>query len=105
MAREELWVTWKNDNCPSIELEKAKSVDNGDSSDQPLAKRQYIKPSATAVDGIDLGSRELSKLWTLGDNFVACADESRKFLPPLATFVFCFLASFFFVGFFLLGFF
>ena len=83
LKREENWINWKNDGCPSfakkdgeIRAKRSRRWSIGDD----LARSKRSK--------IDLGSDELTRLWNVcPDNLEACKAENRtKFLPTLQDF-------------------
>ena len=84
LQREETWIAWKNEGCPSFEKspvvpaemeEMQKDVKLGDK--LPLMK--YEK---------DIGSKELSRLWNLcPDNLEACSSSERIFVPSIDVFL------------------
>lgn len=82
LEREEHWNKWKNDGCPSYELEKQAA----EPPKQKRAKRKWVGDDLQATGGkiIKMGSSELTKLWNLNpNNMDACKAESRVFLPEL----------------------
>ncbi|KAI8841325.1 THO complex, subunit THOC1 [Chytridium lagenaria] len=78
ITHEKNWVKWKSDLCPSFEKAPVKFE----------AKRRRLEMSI-AVQKDNLGSDELTKLWTLGKNPLAVlADKSRgSVIPQLEDFL------------------
>lgn len=83
LKREENWINWKNEGCPSfarkeedVILKRHRRMSIGDE----LAYDKKPK--------LDLGSSELTRLWNIcPDNLEACKAENRtKFLPTLQEF-------------------
>lgn len=83
LKREETWMHWKNDGCPSYERNPASQLD-------------LVKPTHRCLgdllknnkDEKDLGSDELSRLWNLcPDNFEACQTVERMFIPSVDVFL------------------
>ncbi|XP_078460926.1 THO complex subunit 1 isoform X1 [Lampetra planeri] len=84
LAREENWITWKNEGCPSFVKERPAET-------RPHRPRKRAAPEDFLGKGshkkILMGSDELTRLWNLcPDNMEACKAESREFLPSLEEF-------------------
>ena len=82
LKREENWIAWKNDGCPSYEKPPLTNEEM-----TPYPQRQsalHVQPSKK----YDLGNPELSRLWNLcPDNLQACRMKTRTFVPDLERFV------------------
>uniref|UniRef100_A0A1I7UGN4 Death domain-containing protein n=1 Tax=Caenorhabditis tropicalis TaxID=1561998 RepID=A0A1I7UGN4_9PELO len=81
MAREQEWNRWKNTNCTDF----SEKADKG-------AMQMYKNSRRTRVpfnpNNLDLGTPELTKLWTNEpDVLKACKSDKRKFTPTLADFI------------------
>ncbi|CAI2347148.1 unnamed protein product [Caenorhabditis sp. 36 PRJEB53466] len=79
MLREQEWNTWKNNNCPDFS-EKADKA----------AMQMYKKRTRVPFNpnSLDLGTPELTKLWTNEpDVLAACKSQKRKFCPTLSDFI------------------
>ena len=77
LRREENWIIWKNDGCPSFE----KSVLNR-SETVCYPKKQHLGDTLQSSHKSDLGNKELSRLWNLcPNNMTACSSASRMFVP------------------------
>lgn len=81
LLREEAWIAWKNDGCPSYEK-------------PPLTDQELYPPKKHLGDitsqsrRIDIGNPELNRLWNLcPDNLQACKHTSRIFTPEKAKFL------------------
>ncbi|XP_065843320.1 THO complex subunit 1-like [Oscarella lobularis] len=93
LAREEMWISWKNDSCPSFVKPRLETSSEAEA--KPVKsyvakrskKRYYPYPGSSASGHIDMGSPELTRLWNLNaDNMEACSAPDRIFLPSLASF-------------------
>lgn len=81
LSREEAWIAWKNDGCPSYE--KPPQVET----DMYPAKKHLGDVSGESKK-IDIGNPELSRLWNLcPDNVQACKHTSRIFMPEKTKFL------------------
>ena len=82
LKREENWIKWKNEGCPSYEktlVPKAKAQKKVRLGERLLE---------TAKEEKDLGCDELSRLWNLcPDNLEACSSSERIFVPSLDIFL------------------
>ncbi|CAI5441432.1 unnamed protein product [Caenorhabditis angaria] len=79
LQRELEWSNWKNINCPDIS-EKADKA----------AMQMYKKRARVEFnpDAIDLGSAEMTKLWTYEPNVLEfCKSSKRRFEPSLVEFL------------------
>eukprot|EP00731_Ephydatia_muelleri_P028462 Em0020g106a len=77
LRREENWIIWKNDGCPSFE----KQILNRSEMERYPAK-QHLGDTLRSSHKCDLGNRELSRLWNLcPNNMAACSSTSRMFVP------------------------
>lgn len=85
LKREENWIKWKNEGCPSYEKQQ------GDGAIEEKKKRARVGDSLLekCKEGEkDLGCEELSRLWNLcPDNLDACSSSERIFVPPLDIFL------------------
>jgi hypothetical protein len=87
LASEHEWVKWKNESCPdffrdSVELRKRKSPGVGEVGGGEAKK-------AKGAGERDLGSAELSRLWSLSEtNLDGCesAVESGRFIPDVGSY-------------------
>lgn len=84
LEREENWISWKNEGCPSFIKERSEE----ESKPQPLRKRKVSIGDEVASGWrskkVLLGSSELTRLWNLcPDNLEACKADNRVFLPTL----------------------
>ena len=84
LKREENWIVWKNDGCPSYEKPALTSQEL-----TPYLKRQHLGDvHAQSSRKYDLGNPELSRLWNLcPDNFQACKLKTRTFVPDVEKFL------------------
>lgn len=83
LAREESWITWKNDGCPSYEKLPLK-----DGEMAPFPSKKHLGDEVASQTKIDMGSTELSRLWNLcPDNLEACKLKSRVFVPDMKKFL------------------
>ena len=80
LVREECWIAWKNEGCPSYEKDP-----------QVL---EMVYPEKTHLGNscnsgrIDIGNKELNRLWNLcPDNLSACEQSNRVFMPEKAKFL------------------
>lgn len=84
LEREENWISWKNEGCPSFIKERSEE----ESKPQPSRKRKVSIGDEVASGWkskkVLLGSSELTRLWNLcPDNLEACKADNRVFLPTL----------------------
>ena len=83
LAREESWITWKNDGCPSYEKPPLKVGEMA-----PFPSKKHLGDEVASQTKIDMGSTELSRLWNLcPDNLEACKLKSRVFVPDMKKFL------------------
>ena len=83
LEREESWIGWKNDGCPSYEKPALK-----ESEMSPFPAKKHLGDRVASQSKIDMGSSELSRLWNLcPDNFEACKLKSRVFVPDMKKFL------------------
>lgn len=84
LKREENWIAWKNDGCPSYEKP---ALTNDELI--PYSQQQHLGDIHTQSSRkYDLGSPELSRLWNLcPDNFQACKLKTRTFVPDMEKFL------------------
>lgn len=81
LKREETWIGWKNDGCPSYE--RSQQLSSEIKQQVPLG--QHLKDLGEEKD---LGSNELSRLWNLcPDNLEACSSMERMFVPSVDVFL------------------
>ena len=82
LKREDNWIKWKNDGCPSYEKQPVSAVE------KPPPFRLGDHLFEIGQDEKDLGCEELSRLWNLcPDNLEACSSSERIFVPSLDTFL------------------
>ena len=82
LSREENWISWKNDGCPSYEKPPLK-----ESELSPYPPLSHLGDKLHQSK-IDMGSPELSRLWNLcPDNLQACKLKSRIFVPEMEQFL------------------
>uniref|UniRef100_A0A914H4G3 THO complex subunit 1 n=1 Tax=Globodera rostochiensis TaxID=31243 RepID=A0A914H4G3_GLORO len=83
LSRERLWSAWKNEGCPDLITPLLNS--------QSTTKYAAFKRKALNhfVPGqLDLGNKELSRLWNIQpNNLVACKEMQRKCTPELVQFL------------------
>ncbi|VDO61862.1 unnamed protein product [Haemonchus placei] len=79
LQRELEWARWKSESCPNM-------ADLADKQQmQPYKKRPRIKFDPAEID---IGTPELTKLWSIEPNLLAaCRNKKRKFAPSLADFL------------------
>ena len=84
LKREENWIAWKNEGCPSFEKAPLTTSDL-----EPRPKRPHLGDGhAIPSRKLDLGSAELSRLWNLcPDNLAACRTKHRVFVPDAEQFL------------------
>ena len=83
LEREESWIVWKNDGCPSYEKPPLK-----ESEMSPFPPKKHLGDEVATQTKIDMGSTELSRLWNLcPDNLEACRRKSRVFVPDMKKFL------------------
>ena len=83
LKREENWIKWKNEGCPSYE--KASIVGIEGKKKTRVGDRLAEKCNEGEKD---LGCDELSRLWNLcPDNLEACSSTERIFVPSLDIFL------------------
>jgi len=84
LKREENWINWKNEGCPSFATKEEDVVVKRTRKQSIGDELAYSTKSAK----LDLGSSELTRLWNIcPDNLEACKAENRtKFLPTLQEF-------------------
>ncbi|KAJ7386315.1 THO complex subunit 1 [Desmophyllum pertusum] len=84
LEREENWISWKNEGCPSFIKERSEDETNP----KPTRKRK-VSIGDEMISGwkskkVLMGSNELTRLWNLcPDNLEACKADNRVFLPTL----------------------
>nr|CAB3266945.1 THO complex subunit 1 [Phallusia mammillata] len=86
LDREDYWIAWKNDSCPSF----MKLPDKA-SSQAPAAKKRKIEETVNSIGDdfvagkpLGMGSPELTRLWNLcPNNLDACRSSQREFVPSL----------------------
>ena len=77
LRREENWIIWKNDACPSFEKPM---LNRSEMERYPV--KQHLGDTLRSSHKCDLGNRELSRLWNLcPNNMAACSSTSRMFVP------------------------
>ncbi|KAM7435596.1 THO complex subunit 1 [Porites harrisoni] len=84
LEREENWISWKNEGCPTFIKERTEEDDKP----KPTRKRKASigdeMASGWKTSKVLMGSNELTRLWNLNpDNLEACKAENRVFLPTL----------------------
>lgn len=89
LKREDHWVVWKNDGCPSFEKPSLTSTSSSsDSPSYPPTEHLGDIHAKAGRQRHDLGNSELSRLWNLcPDNLAACRKKSRNFVPNLQKFI------------------
>lgn len=81
LKREESWITWKNEGCPSFEKEPQSVTETNQ-----LPEKQHLGDMDNSK--IDIGSNELSRLWNLcPSNINACKQKGRIFMPEKSKFL------------------
>lgn len=96
LSREENWINWKNDSCPSFAKDSQplvvkpviKEVTRGKKRARVIKRSVGEEFLNSNKKKINLGTAELTRLWNLSpDNMESCKIETRlKFLPSLETF-------------------
>lgn len=83
LKREENWINWKNEGCPSFARREEDIVVKRSRKRSIGEELAYEKSTK-----FNLGSSELTRLWNIcPDNLEACKAENRtKFLPTLQDF-------------------
>ena len=84
LEREENWISWKNEGCPSFIKERSEE----EPKPKPSRKRKVSigdeMASGWKSKKVLMGSNELTRLWNLcPDNLEACKADNRVFLPTL----------------------
>jgi len=79
LVREEGWIVWKNEGCPSFEK-------------KPQVLETYLEKKhlgeSCSFETIDIGNKELNRLWNLcPENLRACEQSKRVFMPDKAKFL------------------
>lgn len=78
LVREDSWIVWKNDGCPSYEKHPQMEL-------ELYPEKTHLGDSSNKID---IGNAELSRLWNLcPDNLKACAQSSRAFMPDKVKFL------------------
>ena len=79
LVREEGWIIWKNEGCPSFE-KKPQVL-------EAYPEKKHLGESCN-LERIDIGNKELNRLWNLcPDNLQACEQSNRVFMPDKAKFI------------------
>ena len=82
LKREENWIKWKNEGCPSYE--KPPFTHTEETKKPRLGDRLF----ETAKEDKDLGCEELSRLWNVcPNNLEACSSSERIFVPSVDIFL------------------
>lgn len=91
LTREENWISWKNEGCPSLVRSQ---VMEGGSDDIGLLKERHkqrlgdIVVSNKKAKRMDLGSPELTELWNkYPDSLQMCCSSERQFVPQVGPFL------------------
>ena len=91
LKREENWITWKNDSCPS--LARPPMVDGGSDEAGLLKEKRKQRLGDVVVSNkkakrMDLGSPELTELWNrYPDSLQLCCSAERQFVPQVGPFL------------------
>ena len=90
LSREENWIKWKNDGCPS--LVPSSATEDEEERVTVKTKRKAKVGDVVLADikakRVDLGNPDLTELWNkYPDNLIMCRSESRKFLPLIGPFL------------------
>jgi THO complex subunit 1 len=84
LKREESWVAWKNEGCPSYEKP---SLALSESPYPPLEHLGEVH-AKSSKQRHNLGNTELTRLWNIcPDNLEACRKKTRKFVPDVQKFI------------------
>lgn len=84
LEREENWISWKNEGCPSFIKERSEEESKPQSSRKRKVSIGDEVASGWKSKKVLLGSSELTRLWNLyPDNLEACKADNRVFLPTL----------------------
>ncbi len=79
LVREEGWIAWKNEGCPSYEKDPQVL--------EPYPDKSHLGDSSSSVK-VDIGNKELNRLWNLcPDNLLSCEHSTRLFAPDKAKFL------------------
>ena len=79
LVREDCWIAWKNDCCPSYEKIPQTEFES-------YSEKMHLGDSDSKE--IDIGNTELNRLWNLcPDNLQACEQSSRVFMPDKSEFL------------------
>ena len=91
LTREENWISWKNDGCPSLVRSQ---VAEGGSDEVGLLKEKRTRRLGDVVVSnkkakrMDLGSPELTELWNkYPDSLQMCCSTERRFVPQVGPFL------------------
>lgn len=80
LVREDSWIVWKNDGCPSYEKDPQMEFES-------YPEKTHLGNCCDSGK-IDIGNTELNRLWNLClDNLKACEQSSRVFMPDKAKFL------------------
>ena len=81
LQREEVWIAWKNEGCPSFEKPPLQDADL-------YPEKKHLGTLSSQSKRIDIGNPELNRLWNLcPDNLQACKHTSRVFEPEKVSFL------------------
>ncbi|KXJ28973.1 THO complex subunit 1 [Exaiptasia diaphana] len=86
LDREENWILWKNEGCPSFIKDKEKEPSEVPSKAPRKRTRSFGEEISSGWKSkkIQMGNSELTRLWNLcPNNLEACSSEKRVFLPTL----------------------
>lgn len=94
LEREENWISWKNEGCPSFIKEKSDEEERGEEKKKEESKAKPPRKRKVSIGDemasgwkskkVLMGSNELTRLWNLcPDNLEACKADNRVFLPTL----------------------
>ncbi|XP_068679431.1 THO complex subunit 1-like [Montipora foliosa] len=84
LEREENWISWKNEGCPSFIKERIESDIKPTSTRKRKASIGDEVAAGWKSKKVVMGSDELTRLWNLcPDNLEACKADNRVFLPSL----------------------
>ena len=91
LKREENWISWKNDGCPS--LARSLVADGGSDETGVLKEKRRQRLGDVVVSNkkakrMDLGSPELTELWNkYPDSLQMCCSAERQFVPQVGPFL------------------
>ena len=87
LQREDHWVAWKNEGCPSYE-KPSLALEQAPPTYPPTEHLGDMHAKSSGKQRHNLGNHELTRLWSLcPDNLEACRKKTRKFVPDPHKFI------------------